>query len=112
MARRTKTKVFDTLTITASSGAIQSLATILGTTDWPAVDDHANKHQIVEVWLTASADFYFGNSSTHADKVLADVSATPIWKREGDGNLITGTYVRAYADSAITGATVEIHYGV
>ena len=104
-----RVKVFDTLTITASSGAIQSLATILGTTDWPTVDDAALKHGIEAIEIADhSTAFKWSHSSTHADTVT-QAAYEPLYL-EGDGRLITDLYVRASADAAITSVTLKVWY--
>jgi hypothetical protein len=119
MAAGQRFKIFDTLTIAASSGSIQSLATILGTTDWPttgtetAETDRKNKVNITAIEVNDhSAAFHYGNTLLHSDK-RTQAAYEPFYQEdpEGDGaRLIENTFVRASADAAITGVTLTVWY--
>jgi hypothetical protein len=98
--------VYSGKTITASSGAIQSIATILGTADIARVLADPGAVRWVEV-RGHSAAFYFGNSD-HSDK---DTQAAylPLYRR-GTNLILDNMCLRAVADAAITSVVIEVGY--
>ncbi len=103
-------RVFDTLTIDQSSGSIQALSTILGTTDWPlTTGDSGNKHGIVAIEIAGhSAAFLWGNTLAHLD-TISQAAYEPLYL-EGDARLVESLYLRASADADITGVTCKVFY--
>ena len=98
--------VYSGKTITASSGAIQSIYTILGSTDALRIVADPNAVRWVEVRAHATS-FYFGNSD-HSDKD-AQAAYIPYYRR-GTHLHLKNTYLRAVADAAITAVVIEIGY--
>lgn len=99
--------IYSGKTITASSGAIQSILTVLGTTDDNRMDgSHGRRVRWIEIRAHAAA-FYVGNSD-HSDKDT--VPAYEPYFRECTKKHLEDTYLRAVADAAISNVVIEVGY--
>lgn len=98
--------VYSGKTITASSGAIQSIRTIIGTTDDDKIVAARRSVRWVEI-RAHSASFYFGTAA-HAAKDTQP--AYEPYFRYGTQKMLDDTYIRAVADAAITNVVIEVGF--
>jgi hypothetical protein len=91
--------------INKSSGTVQTVRDMIGTTDLTA--EQLKQVRAVEIRAHATS-FYFGTAA------LAAKDTQPAYEpyyREGNADMLDDTYVRAVADADITGVVVEVWFG-